>query len=193
MIFTRSDLPYIRWSLFGFLLALGAGGTAVWYGGNFVERANSGQQAAQHRLNETRKQLAAVNTDRENMQNYALEYGALLEGNIVGDEQRLEWIEGMERIRRQSRLPDFSYAIMPQQPYAPAILPDNGNFKLAMSSMSMQFRLLHEGQLIAFLDALHNEVKGRFVLERCAMERYDTQLKAECAGGWLTLKKRGAK
>jgi hypothetical protein len=190
MTFTRSDLPHLGWSLFGFLLALGTGGGAILYGNNIARQAERELQAAQKRLDTARSQLAAASADRENLRDYAAEYDALLERKIIGDERRLEWVEGMERIRNRGRLPEFSYAIAPQQPYTSAALPNNGSFEPGISRMSMQFGLLHEGQLITFLDALRNDVPGRFVLERCAVERDDARLRAECEGGWLTLKKR---
>ena len=76
----------------------------------------------------------------------------------------------------------------------------NGNFELNLSGMTLQLDLLHEGQLINFLDVLSKEMKGRFLLDHCSIDRSGTvtdtnpvaQLKAECAGGWLTLKNRNA-
>ena len=62
--------------------------------------------------------------------------------------------------------------------------------------MTLQFNLLHEGQLVNFFDALRTNINGLFILDHCTLERYaDTniQLKAECSGGWLTLKNRSVK
>ena len=67
------------------------------------------------------------------------------------------------------------------------------------SDMSLTFDLLHEGQLIRFFDALRSSINGWFMLDGCSVTRTDNasdnskagsvpQLKAECKGGWLTLK-----
>jgi hypothetical protein len=80
----------------------------------------------------------------------------------------------------------------------PAI--DSGNFDIHYSEMKLQFELLHEGQLLKFFEALRNQIKGKYQLEGCTMQRIATDhasaassganIKAECSGGWITLKNR---
>ncbi len=201
MTFSQSDLPHIKWHLLGFLLVLGTGGAAVMLSENFVTQAQLSQQAAQRQVNEARGRLATAQDDRANMATYALEYSTLLQRKIIGNEQRLDWIEGLDKIQRHKRVLDFKYAIAPQQPYTPTPPLDSGNFELKLSNMTLQFDLLHEGQLINFFDTLRTDIKGWFILDHCALERSATapetgtapQLKAECTGGWLTLKNRNAK
>ena len=128
------------------------------------------------------------------------EYGTLLQRKIIGNDQRLDWIEGLEKIHQQQRVLDFKYAIAPQQPYTPAPPLDSGNFELNLSNMTLQLDLLHEGQLITFFDTLRTDIKGWFIIDHCSLERSAaapengtvSQLKAECTGGWLTLKNRNA-
>lgn len=162
---------------------------------HFVAQAQRDQQSAQRQLNTSRKQLATANEDRENIKAYQFEYGELLARNIIGDDQRLDWIEGLEKIRKQHRVLDFKYTIAPQHPYTPPAQLDSGNFKLNISDMTLQFDLLHEEQLMSFFDTLRADINGRFILEHCTLERNvdsgaTAQLKAECTGGWLTLKDR---
>lgn len=198
MIFTRADFPHIRRSLLVFLSVLCAGAAAIAASKNFIIRAQLEQQAAQRQLNAARGQFATAEEDRRNMNTYTQEYGRLLERNIIGNDNRLDWIEGLEKIRKQNRVLDFKYAISPQQPYLPSLPLDSGNFELKLSGMTLRFNLLHEGQLLNFFDALRADIKGRFILDHCTLERgADSnalpQLEAECAGGWLTLKGGGEK
>lgn len=204
MTFSKSDFSLIKWSLFIFLSALVLGSTAIIASENFITRAQAEQRATQRQMNEARRQLATAGEDRENMKTYTLEYGSLLERNIIGSDQRLDWIEGMDKILKQNRVLDFKYAIAPQQIYIPAPPLDGGNFELYLSSMTLQFNLLHEGQLINFFDTLRNDIKGWFIIDHCTLERGSlssdpanfnsaAQLKADCTGGWLTLKNRKAK
>ena len=199
MTLTKTDLPHFRWSLTVFLISLVVSVSTAVLSENFVAHAQRNHQIAQRQLNEARNQLAAAKDDRANMATYAKEYAALLDRKIIGGDQRLDWIEGLEKIRRLNLVPEFKYTIAPQQLYTPVPPLDSGNFDLNLSGMSLQLDLLHEGQLINFFDALRKEMKGRFILDHCAMERSgiassDTrsapQLKAECSGGWLTLKNR---
>lgn len=204
MTFSKSDFSLIKWSLLIFLLVMSLGITAIIASENFIVRVQAEQRAAQNQLNEARKQLATAHEDRENMKTYTLEYGSLLERNIIGNDQRLDWIEGLEKIHQQNRVLDFKYTIAPQQIYTPLPHLDSGNFDLYLSTMTLQFNLLHEGQLINFFDTLRSGIKGWFIIDHCSLERGSltsdpanfnsiAQLKADCSGGWLTLKNRNAK
>lgn len=209
MTLSVSDFPHIKWSLLTFLLVLGMGSTIILACEGFVAQAQHDQRNAQHQLNEARSRLAAAREDHENMRAYALEYNALLQRNVLGNDQRLDWVEGLEKIHhRAPGFTGFKYAIAPQSPYLPDPPLDSGNFDLNLSGMTLQFDLLHEEQLAAFFDALRTDIKGWFILDHCSLERAAApgegdkglppsratpRLKAECGGGWLTLNSKGAK
>ena len=196
MTFSQDDLPQIKWSLLTFLLILTIGGGAVFFSQKYANDAHNAKRAAQQQLTEMRNKLNAARDDQENMSTYTKEYSAIQRREIIGEEQRLNLIEGLEALRKRNRVVDFKYAIAPQQPYKPAPALDSGNFDLKLSPMTMQIQLLHEGQLINLFDSLRREMNGWFILEKCTLERNPgatAQLKADCAGGWLTLKNRNAK
>lgn len=196
----KSDLPYVKWGLTALLLGLAASGTAIFLSQDYVGHAQQTHLAAQRELADARHGLDTAVDDRRNMASYAQEYAMLLKRNIIGSENRLDWLDGLERLRHRNLVMDFNYTISPQKPYKPPLQVDNGNFDLMRSDMSLSFKLLHEGQLIDFLNALRTDVNGWFVVDNCATSRNKTgdgenaavpQLKAECKGGWLTLKKKG--
>jgi hypothetical protein len=196
MTFSQSDFPYIKWSVLAVVLTLTIGGSAVFVSHNYAHNAQNARRAAQQQLNEARSKLNAARDDQENMATYTKEYSAIQQREIIGEEQRLNLIEALEKMRKHNRVLDFKYAIAPQQPYKPVPALDGGNFDLRLSPMTLQMELLHEGQLINFFDSLRRDVNGWFILERCTLERASgqtAQLKADCAGGWLTLKNRNAK
>ena len=196
MTFSKTDLPHLKWSLLVFLFSLAISVTAVVLSEKFVSRAQADYQTAQRQLGEARTRLASAEDDRANMSTYAREYATLLDRKIIGGDQRLDWIEGLEAIQRQNSTPQFTYTIAPQQPYTPVPPLDSGNFSLFLSGMSLQLELLHEEQLITFFEALRSKINGRFLLDNCKMERSGSissstvsidsqpvtlpQLKAEC-------------
>ncbi len=204
MTFSQSDFRHVRWSLLTLLLVLGAGGAVILASGNFVEQAQRDEKEARRQLSEARARLATTEADRENMRTYTLEYNALLSRNIIGNDRRLDWVEGLVRMRQRGAAlnqPDFKYAIIPQKVYAPAPALDSGNFELNRSDMTLRFDLLHEEQLMAFFDAMRSDIRGWFILDNCALERIHSapeadaaaaaeQIRAACAGGWITLRKR---
>ncbi|MFZ2301183.1 MAG: hypothetical protein WAW10_04840 [Gallionella sp.] len=197
MKFSGADFPLIRRSaMMACLSALS--GIAVLYGSSqYAGRAQEGRHNAQRLLDEAQQKLSVAHQDRENMLVYSGEYGGLEDHGIIGDEQRLDWVEGFEKLRQQNLVSDFRYGIAPQRNHAAIPAADSGNFHVRYSEMRLQFDLLHEMQLLNFFDALHSQIKGRYQLEGCMLQRVPadagnpSRLKAECGGGWVTLKNRG--
>jgi len=177
-------------------------GSAILYGSTrYADHVERDHRGAQNLMHEAQSRLAAARQDQQNMSVYSDEYGALEVRNIIGDEQRLDWIEGLEKLRSQNLVSDFRYNIIPQKSYTAAPALEVGDFDIRYSEMRLQFDLLHEAQLPSFFDALHGQINGHYQLEGCTLQRAasladtapDTpRLKAECSGGWITLKHRGA-
>ena len=202
MRFSKSDFPLMRWSLAAICGSALLSSFILYISSQYSDHNELNLRTAQRQLNDARSRLTAARQDQENLSVYATEYGALEEQNIIGDEHRLDWIEGLEKLRRLNLAIDFRYNIAPQKTYAPQPAIDSGSFNIHYSEMKLQFDLLHEGQLLAFFAALRNQIKGQYQLEGCTLQRNDiaedaaapmaTHIKAECSGGWITLKNRNA-
>lgn len=205
MSLSKSDLPYIQWSLLAFTFSLAVGGSAIWLGAVYESTSLKALHAAQNQVSEARNELGSSRADLENMSTYALEYASLMDRKIVGGEQRLDWMEELEKLRRQHHVIDFKYTIAPQQVFTATPALDTGDLEIYLSGVNLQIHLLHEMQLIEFFDALRTDMKGGFIIDHCMLERaaakaeeaaatqhVDAQLKADCAGGWITLKNRSA-
>jgi hypothetical protein len=198
MSFSTDDLGEIKWSLLACLLSAGIAVGLINYSATIQQQSLKDLQLAQRQLNTARDQLLTAQNDQENMASYQMEYDALVVQKVIGSEQRLDWIEGLEMLRKQSLLPDFKYTIAPQSTYAPKPPLNAGNFALSISPMSMELDLLHEGQLLRFFEALSRQMPGWFLLDKCALSRADSaqnggvMLQAQCSGGWFTMKNRNA-
>jgi hypothetical protein len=202
MRFSKSDIPLMRWSLAAICASALLSSFILYISSQYSDYKQLNLRTAQHQLNDARSRLTAARQDQENLSVYSAEYGVLEEQNIIGDDHRLDWIEGLEKLRRQNLAIDFRYNIAPQKIYAPQPAIDSGNFNIHYSEMKLQFDLLHEGQLLTFFDALRSQIKGQYQLEGCTLQRNDiaedssppitTHIKAECGGGWITLKNRNA-
>lgn len=196
MTFSREDFPHIKWSLLTFLVTLGIGGSAMLFSQKFASNAQNAKRAAQQQLNDARAKLNAARDDQTNMAEYTKEYSVIRQRGVIGEEQRLNIIEGLDALHKRNLVVDFKYSMTPQQPYKPAPALDSGSFDLKFSNMKLQFELLHEEQLINFFDSLRRDINGWFILEHCTLERNPgavAQLKADCTGGWLTMKNRNGK
>lgn len=204
MKLTRSDFMLMRWNILAISASALLSVLALYTSGEYADRAERERRDAQNQLNAARNRLNMAQEDRKNLAIYTEEYAALMSRKIIGDNHdRLDWMEGLENIRRQSSGFDFRYTISPQKIHAPQPSMHSGNFEIHYSEMKLQFDLLHEGQLLNFFSALRKQIKGHYQLEGCALVRTAPEnddnataaaarIKAECAGGWITLRNRNA-
>ena len=199
MKLSRADLVTMHSSILAACISVLLGAAILYGSSRYAERTQQDQYNAQRLMNEAQNRLATVRQDRENMSVYAGGYGALEASRIIGEEQRLDWVEGLENLRRKNLVADFHYNIAPQKDYVPTPSIDSGNFHIRYSEMKLELDLLHEEQLLDFFDAMRNQIKGRYQLEGCVLQRgiadgnSPVLLKAECNGGWITLKNRNSR
>jgi hypothetical protein len=203
MKFSSSDFHLMRWSLMVVCSSILLSCVIAYSSNEYADFTQKNRRTAQSQMNDARNRLTMARQDQENLSVFSREYDILEKNKIIGDEHRLDWMEGLEKLRDQNLVIDFRYNIAPQKIYAPQPAMDSGNFNVNYSEMKLQFNLLHEAQLLSFFDAMRRQSNGRFQLESCTMQRVATEeesanaagthIKAECNGGWITLKNRNAK
>lgn len=200
MKFSKSDFVLLRWSLAAVCASILLSSVILYSSGEYASSAEKQRNAAQRQMNDARKRLNMARDDQDNLAVFSKEYDALEKNRIIGDDHRLDWIEGLEKLRDQNLVQSFSYSISPQKTYAPQPAISAGNFDMHYSEMKLQFELLHEAQLLDFLTALRSQVTGWYQMNGCKMTRTrmteesvsasGTNITAECSGGWITLKNR---
>ncbi len=209
MKFSNTDFRLIRWNVTVLAISVVLSIFIFYLSDQFAEHAQNESRLAQKQINDARNSLSTALQDKETLAAYFSDYTILEEDKIIGDDHRLDWMEGLDKLRQQNIVIDFNYSISPQISYIPQPAIDSGSYEIHYSEMRLQFDLLHEGQLLRFLNELQKQVKGHFQLENCAMHRADTNvdnseedvnhtlesrvnLKGECKGGWITLKNRNS-
>jgi len=201
MKFSKSDFQLMRWNFAAICAAILFSCLILYISSNYVNAAYKEQRNAQNKLNDARHRLSMAQQEQENLSVYAQEYYALENGKIIGDDHRLDWIDGFEKLRNQNLVINFSYNIAPQKAYVVQPAIDSGNFDVHYSETKLRLDLLHEGQLLNFLGALRSQTNGWYQLEGCTMNRADMNneetdtatvphINADCNGGWITLKSR---
>ena len=118
------------------------------------------------------------------------------ESAVVGDEQRLNWLDALRFTNQQTRVFGINYQIGTQQAYPYAGELDPGQLTLHQSVMKITLRLLHEGDLISFLGTLAQQRAGVFSVDQCTMERVEARgsarnrpnVRADCDLAWITLR-----
>ncbi|MEE8327444.1 MAG: hypothetical protein V3R32_01435 [Nitrosomonadaceae bacterium] len=196
MKFSTKDIPHIRGLLVMAILTLILGAIAVYVSDDMLNEAQQSKTTADQEWSDAVRKLERTKNEQEDLQGYYHQYQNLVEQNIIGEEKRLDWIESIEEIRNRLNIFSVKYKLDPQETLdmVGTDLPGS-SFDLRRSNMTLGLSLLHEGQLLNFIEALSEEAKGMYLLDSCVLTRNDLvrklkftpNLEAECTLGWITL------
>jgi hypothetical protein len=158
-----------------------------------AERQLAQQQA---RLNEARTRLQKSGDEKDIIVRYRDAFRALQRAGFVGEEKRINWLDGLRVTNQQADLFGIDYQIGSQKKYQYAASLNPGQIQLFESEMRLRFRLLHEEDIIRFFGLLARQNLGIFHVDRCEMRRIDTRgvirfqpnLSADCEVSWITAK-----
>lgn len=181
---------YLSGGLALVLLALGAG--VVWRAKAETRAAGEALKQAERRAGDIRNRLRQVNIEEQEIRAKSSFYRQLEQRRMIGPERRLDWIELIDGIREQRKLFEIDYEISPRKQDGAAI----GDFSLNASEMSFHLPLLHEGDLLTFLNDLQQRAPALVQVKQCEIVRLagrpdrqsgDPNLDARCRLQWNTI------
>lgn len=190
----KGELIVIRKAAHWFALAVGV--SLLLAGGSELLRWKLFQDRQQARDLHASAQggLAQTLSEKEEIRDFQPKFEQLRERGFVGDERRLDWIETINRSQRAHRLLPVKYKLAAQRVFDsdPALV--TGAMQLHGSTMTLDLKLWHEGDLLRLMDDLKD--RGLFVPLECELIRTgSTQdnpspagLDAQCRLVWLTLR-----
>ena len=188
-----SDFPKLQWSLLATVLMMAIGAAMVYFAFNATEAAKRDRTAAQTERNEFDGKLKQVRNEEDEIKQKSAVFNALQTRGMIGEEQRLEWVELLKDIRDTRRLIDLQYEIAPQR----RLDTDTAKgFAFYSSTMRLQLKLLHEEDLTRLIDDLHKRARALIQVKSCDVSRLpqgagdstpSAQLQADCRIDWITL------
>lgn len=143
----------------------------------FASRQDNALQRERSAFLAARSQYQALDEEEDIIATYLPRYLALEEAGIIGREQRLDWIDVLRDAARAARVQSLSYVLNAQQQFDPGITLNVGDYAVYVSSMRLDIGLLHEGDLLEFLDRLRAQMPGLFGINGCRMMRADRTLR----------------
>src|SRR5258706_6447768 len=189
-----ADLLALRNPVIALILILALAAGLIYYLDQSLTAAKRELAGQQVQLREARTRLQKSGDEKQIIVRYLSNYQYLQRLGFVGDEQRINWLEGLRLSNQQTQLFGVDYQIGAQQPYPYASELDPGQLTLQQSLMKINFRLLHEGDLLRFLGTLAKQGVGVFSVNQCVIQRIDTggsirfqpNLQADCELAWIT-------
>jgi hypothetical protein len=199
--FTREELRKLALPSALALALLAAGAAIIWSGDAALAAAKRQIAAAEAERAQAAERLARISEEEREVTAKLDVYKQLKSLNILGEERRLEWADAITRIRTQRELLDLSYRVDRQKlllsaPGKPA------NVDIFASTMRVQLALLHEEDLLRFLNDLRNSGNAYYSVKSCTLNRtgptatgttITPRLRADCEIDLVTIIDRAAK
>jgi hypothetical protein len=193
------DLKALRNPLILLMIIVAAGVAAIYYLDLSLVAARRDFAQQTNQMREARTRLQRSGDEKQIIVRHLPAYQNLERIGFIGEEQRLNWVEGLRLSNQQTQLFGIVYQIGPQQPYPYSADLNPGQLSIHQSLMKISFNLLHEGDLMRLLTTLGKQGAGFFSVNQCQMERsstivapgsavrYQPHLRGECELAWITL------
>ncbi|WP_153115410.1 hypothetical protein [Rhodocyclus tenuis] len=205
MKFALSDLRAVQGSLLASVLMIAIGAACVIGARDRAMNAERDERAAAAERSSFEQKLQRVSEEEKEIKLKSSLFGELQRRGVIGEEQRLEWVELLRDIRDTHRLIDLQYEISPQRPLESDSRNGDANsagdaagFRFYVSSMKLQLKLLHEEDLIRLVEELQQRAKALIQVKSCGVTRLPrsgieragsaAQLQAECQIDWITVR-----
>jgi hypothetical protein len=192
----RDDINALRVPLIALAITLLVAAGGVVYSSATRDDAQRLLTQRETLLEQERLRIRNAEAEKEMITRYIEPYQDLARTGFAGEEQRMNWLDGLRLANEHARTFGVEYDVGVQRPYTYAAEFAAAPLQLNESLMRMRLGLLHEEDLPRFLDALAGANGGFFTVDRCVLRRLPAEAKAtaraqqniaaECELRWIT-------
>ena len=148
---------------------------------------------ANNQLSQATTRYHIANDQKLVLAQYQQRFNLLKTRNIVGDEQRIDWVETIQASSKRHLIPSVKFSLDQR---AVATLPnDITNMGVLVSKMRLDMNLLHEGDLFNLFNDLDARANGLYGITSCNLKQEERQsadllsnrLNGTCELNWYTM------
>jgi hypothetical protein len=164
----------------------------------FHHRHMQSVQQLKQQLQSVRMRHSALRLEQAVIQHYLPQYQTLITQGLIGKEQRGLWVNQLRQVQQSQQLFPVSYSILARQ----TLESNQGAVQLYRTPMKIELDLLHEADLLRFLERLEASHVGIFALRECSINRLSPSdkleqklapnLHARCTRDWFTMSEKTA-
>jgi len=134
----------------------------------------------EQQLTDTRDTIKKLTYDLDSINRLAAKYQRLSRLNFVGEPGRDAWVQQLEALYRDTRLPPtLRYTLAPPQLQAPQPLPADSPFayqnNVLHHDLAVELSGIHDGEFLDFMNKLNTDWLAPYRVETCQISR-DTEL-----------------
>jgi len=195
MKLSPADLKHLFLPLAGCIVLSVAAVTSGYFAEDFLKKVKLSEMATAEQLREVKQRLARATEEEREIRENLQQYQALIAHGIVGEEKRLDWVDTVTAIKSERRLFNIGYSIASQKALEYPGFGKTAGVNFMASRVKMTLHLLHEGDLLGFIDDLARRGKPYLAVRSCDLRRAPRssgttlapRLEADCVFDLITI------
>ncbi len=194
----KIDFSFLRNPLILLLLCILLAAALIFAGWQFENDKVEQYNQARASLQNTHSKYIKLVQDIDLLDQYTKVYKADKNTGLIGPERRLSWIETLEAVNDDLRLPKLGYNLKPQQQFVQPGLRSQGHVDISSTPMALDMSLLHEADVLSVFDGIKKNIENLFTVESCDILRIGgaqaktlntkkANMSAKCLIRWITV------
>lgn len=169
----------------------------------YMSKANDKNARVMREMRSWSNKIDEANRNNQILVQHEDTFKELKNNSIIGDENRLSWVEVVQKVADSRGIASVKYNITSQILLDKKALDEKyKGIDVFKSVMSIEMKFIHEGDLFVMLNALRSEAKGLMTVDKCDVELINKDvnegiigqdatdnMRAYCEISWYTLKK----
>lgn len=174
MKIAREDFKHLRLPAVAATILIALGIACVAVSESWLANARKARDVAKNASGQAQKRLDQVSEEEREIKENMLWYARMAKRGMVDQENRLDLIDSIAKIKTTRKLYEIRYNIDAQKPLGgyPGITP-SGAMDLVSSRMKLDMQLLHEEDLLKFLSDLNAAAQSYVSVRRCTLDRIE--------------------
>lgn len=173
MNITRDDLKRLRAPLALAVVLTAAGAAVLITSQSYLDAAKAERAMTRASRVAAQERVLRVSEEEREIRENLVDYERMREHGMVSEQNRIEWIESIARIKNTRKLFEIRYRIEAQRPLDYPGVVATGNADLVVSRVRLEMLLLHEDDLLNFLADLQSAKKAYVSVRQCMVTRLD--------------------
>jgi hypothetical protein len=171
MNISRNDLRHLRVPIALAILLSALGAACFGVSKYYLDQARAVRDASRLTRVGAQERMAKVAEEEREIRENLVHFERMQKLGVVGEQNRLDWIESIAKIKNARKLFEIRYNIEAQTSvdYPGVVATNAADF--VVSRMRLNMLLLHEGDLLNFLSDLQAAGKAHVSVRRCTLSR----------------------
>ena len=192
----RRDITKLGLPIAGCVALILAGAACAYFANAYLRETRQSEATAAAQRAEVQTKLSSANEEEREIEANLQQYQALASRGIIGEENRLDWVDVVTAIKNERRLFNISYSIQPQKVLDYPGFSPGDSVKFMVSRVKISMQLLHEEDLLNFIGDLGRRGKPYLSVRSCNIRREDRsaggttlapRLQADCIFDLITI------